>query len=286
MSILRAALREVEAGRLVARAVRRRGDELTIGSKSLDLADFEKIQVVAFGKAAPFMAASLAKVLGGRLSGGLVVAPPAARFVSRGIRFLRAAHPLPDRNSVRSGREIVRLASAAGPRDLLFVLISGGGSAQVCLPAEPVSLEEKSAITGALLRAGAGITELNAVRKHLSAIKGGRLAEAAYPARVVNLVISDVIGNDLETIASGPTYWDSTTYADAVDILKTYRLWKNAPASVKSVLREARWACDRKPSGGATGPSAAFRPSSPATTGWRSAPQRAGRKRWAGSPSS
>ena len=238
MSILKAALREVEAGRLVARAVRRRGDELTIGSKSLDLADFEKIQVVAFGKAAPFMAASLAKVLGGRLSGGLVVALPAARFVSRGIRFLRAAHPLPDRSSVRCGREIVKLASAAGPRDLLFVLISGGGSAQVCLPAEPVSLEEKSAVTGALLRAGAGITELNAVRKHLSAIKGGRLAEAAYPARVVNLVISDVIGNDLETIASGPTYWDSTTYADAVDILKTYRLWKSAPVSVKSVLRD------------------------------------------------
>jgi glycerate 2-kinase len=238
IGILKAALREVEAGKLVAGAVRRRSDLLSVASRSLRLADFERIQLVAFGKAAPFMAASLAKILGRRLNGGLVVAPPAARFAADGIRFLNGAHPLPDRNSVRSAREILRLARAAGPKDLLFVLISGGGSAQVCLPAAPVTLAEKSAITGALLRAGAGITELNAVRKHLSAIKGGRLAQAAYPARVVNLVLSDVIGNDLESIASGPTYWDSSTYADAVGILKRYHLWKSAPASVKLVLRD------------------------------------------------
>ena len=238
MSILRAALREVDAGKLISRAVRRRGEELSVDSKVIHLEDFDRIQLVAFGKAAPFMAASLAKILGRRLDGGLVIAPQAARFVSGGLRFLRAAHPLPDRSSVRSGREVLMLASAAGPRDLLFVLISGGGSALVCLPASPVTLAEKSAITGALLRAGAGITELNTVRKHLSAIKGGRLAEAAYPARVVNLVISDVIGNDLESIASGPAYWDSSTYEEAVAILKKYHLWKNAPASVKRALRD------------------------------------------------
>ena len=238
MSILRAALREADAGALVFRAVRRRGDELSVGSTTLRLADFERIQLVAFGKAAPFMAASLAKILGRRLDGGLVVGAPAARPASGGLRFLRAAHPLPDRNSVRCGREIIKLAGAAGPRDLLFILISGGGSAQVCLPAAPVTLAEKSAITGALLQAGAGIIELNAVRKHLSAVKGGRLAEAASPARVMNLVLSDVIGNDLESIASGPTYWDSSTFAGAVGILKKYRLWTDAPVSIRKVLRE------------------------------------------------
>ncbi len=237
MSILKAALREVDAGRLIGRAVRRRGNALSVASKTLRLADFDRIQLVAFGKAAPFMAARLAKILGRRLDGGLVVARPEARFTADGIRFLSAAHPLPDRDSVRSGRAILDLARAAGPRDLLFVLISGGGSAQVCLPAPPVTLAEKSAITRALLRAGAAITEINCLRKHLSAIKGGRLAEAAYPARVVNLVVSDVIGNDLESIASGPTYWDSSTYADAVAILTKYRLWKGAPASIKTVLR-------------------------------------------------
>ena len=152
---------------------------------------------------------------------------------------------MPDAGSVRSGREILKLADAAGPRDLLFVLISGGGSALVCLPAAPVTLEEKSAVSGALMRSGASIAELNSVRKHLSGIKGGRLAEAAYPARVVNLVISDVIGNDLGTIASGPTYWDSTTYAQAVDVLKKHGLWKDAPASVRNVLGEG--AAGRRP---------------------------------------
>ncbi len=245
LAILKAALREVDAGKLIAGVVRRQGDTLSIASKSFRLSDFEMIYMVAFGKAAPFMARSLAGILGPRLTGGLVVAPAVTGFVPGRLRFLRAAHPLPDENSVRSAREILKLAGRAGAEDLLFVLISGGGSAQVCLPAAPVTLAEKGAITGSLLRAGAGIGELNTVRKHLSAIKGGRLAEAAYPARVVNLVLSDVIGNDLKTIASGPTYWDSSTYGEALGILKKHRLWERAPASVKRVLREG--ALGRRP---------------------------------------
>jgi glycerate 2-kinase len=237
-SILAAALREVDAGKLVARRVTRRGDVLRICGRSLNLNDFERVYLVAFGKTAPAMAVSLAKTLGGRLTGGIVAAPPGPTFAANNIRFLSAAHPLPDLNSVRSGREILRLAGEAGPKDLLFVLISGGGSALVCLPASPVTLTEKREITGKLLRAGADITELNAVRKHLSAIKGGRLAEAAYPARVVNLVLSDVIGNDLESIASGPSFWDSSTYAGAVRVLKKYHLWRSAPSSVRVVLEE------------------------------------------------
>jgi len=238
VSILKAAVRAADAGRLVTRSVVRRGNELTIGSRTFDLAEYEHVWVAAFGKASPSMAASLSRILGRRLSGGLVVAPPGSRVITPGFRSLRGGHPLPDGNSLRSGREILGLARAAGPKDLLFCLISGGGSALVCLPIEPVTLEEKIQVTRALLKAGAGIGELNAVRKHLSAIKGGRLAAAACPARVVNLVVSDVIGNDLETIASGPSHWDSTTFADAIAVLERYRLWSTAPVSVRRVLRE------------------------------------------------
>jgi glycerate-2-kinase len=237
-SIISAAIREVDAGRLVTERVKKRCDKLTVCGKSLSLAKFDRIYLLALGKAAPIMAEKLAGILGRRLTGGIVVAPPGAGFASETVRFLRGGHPLPDRNSLRCGREMIKLAGEAGPRDLIFVLISGGGSAQVCLPAPPVALAEKRHVTEALLRAGADIAELNAVRKHLSAIKGGRLAEAAYPARIVNLVLSDVVGNDLESIASGPTHWDSTTYDTAVRVLKKYRLLRAAPDSVRKVLGE------------------------------------------------
>ena len=189
------------------------------------------------GKAAPFMSDSLAKILGNRLTEGIVVCGPGQRISSNKIICLPAAHPLPDKKSIRAARRIVSLADKTGPNDLVFVLISGGASAQICLPRRPVTLAAKKWVTDSLLRAGADIVELNTVRKHLSSIKGGRLAEAAYPAAVVNLVLSDVVGNDLENVASGPTYWDSTTYADARRILKKYRLWTKAPASVRAVIQ-------------------------------------------------
>jgi len=182
------------------------------------------------------MADSLAKILGSRLTEGIAVCAPGQKISGERITCLPAAHPLPDERSVRAAKRIVSLAQKAGPNDLVFVLISGGASAQVCLPRQPVTLADKRRVTDALLRAGADIVELNTVRKHLSEVKGGRLAEAACPAAVVNLVVSDVVGNDLETIASGPTHWDSTTFADARRVLKKYGLWSKAPASVRKVI--------------------------------------------------
>ncbi len=183
------------------------------------------------------MAKSLARILGNRLTEGIVICSRGQRISSEKISCFPAGHPLPDERSVRAARRIVSLSQNAGPKDLVFVLISGGASAQVCLPLRPVSLTAKRWVTNALLRAGADIVELNTVRKHLSEVKGGRLAEAAYPAAVVNLVVSDVVGNDLESIASGPTHWDSTTYGDARHILKKYHLWAKAPASVRTVIK-------------------------------------------------
>jgi len=234
--IFGAALREVAADRLVRRSVRRRGDNLTIQGRVFDLGAYERVFLIAIGKAAPFMTDSLARVLDSRLTEGIAVCGPGQKASAPKIVCLPAAHPLPDGSSVRAARRIVSLAQEAGPRDLIFVLISGGASAQVCLPRPPVTLGDKRWVTDALLRAGADIVELNTVRKHLSEVKGGRLAEAAYPASVVNLVISDVLGNDLESIASGPTHWDSTTFAEARRVLKKYRLWTKVPASVRTVI--------------------------------------------------
>jgi glycerate 2-kinase len=236
ISIFKAALAEMDPENLIRKAVRRRGRRLSIQKKTFDLGSFENIFLVAFGKAAPFMAKSLLRILGDRLSRGVVVCRPDQSFSDDRILCLPAAHPLPDKRSVKAAEEIFDLVRKAGPKDLVFILISGGGSAQICLPLSPVTLAEKRWVTKELLRAGAGITELNAVRKHISEIKGGRLAEAAYPAKVINLVISDVIGNDLESIASGPTYWDSSTYDDALRVLKKHGLWKEAPRSLRGLL--------------------------------------------------
>lgn len=236
--IFRAALAEVKPEALIRKSVQKRGEMLFIRDRCFDLGSYGNIYLAAIGKAAPWMAGSLAGILGRRLSKGIVVCPAGQSLTVPGIRCLPGAHPLPDGRSLKAAHAILDLAGGAGPKDLLFILISGGGSSQVCLPLQPVTLEEKRRVTGELLRAGADIAELNTVRKHLSAIKGGRLAEAAYPATVVTLIISDVIGNDIGTIASGPTAWDSSTYKDAVQVLQKYRLWSKVPASVRKVLTE------------------------------------------------
>ncbi len=234
--ILSAGLRAVDPARLVSGCVRRAGDRLFIGGRRYSLSPPRRVYVAAIGKAACPMARRLASVLGRRMTRGVALLPPGARLDHPRIETLPAAHPLPDGRSLKAARAILALARAAGPEDLFLVLISGGASAQVCLPAPGVTLAEKRALTDGLLRAGADIFELNAVRKHLSAIKGGRLAQAARPATVVNLVLSDVRHDDLETIASGPTHWDTSTFADARGVLEKYGLWRNAPAGVKRLI--------------------------------------------------
>jgi glycerate-2-kinase len=154
------------------------------------------------------------------------------------LEYVEAAHPLPDERSVKAARRALDLASKAGVKSLVIFCISGGASSLLCLPADGIALDEKKSVTGDLLRAGASIRELNIVRKHLSGIKGGRLAKAASPAKVINLIISDVNGDDLETIASGPTHWDSSTFAEARDVLEKYGLWASAPASVRKLVEE------------------------------------------------
>ena len=251
--IWRAGLDGVAPQRLIDNGVAIQGDTLEISGlglagpggapKKFDLSAQECIYLIAFGKAAPGMAAAMVDVLGRRLLAGVIVARPGeggAIVRASGVRVIEAPHPLPDLRSSEAAREILSLAYAASDRDLLIVLLSGGGSAQVALPLPGITLEDKLRISRDLMLRGAGITELNIVRKHLSAVKGGRLAEAAYPAGVLNIAISDVIGDDPATIASGPFYWDSSNYEDARRILEKFELWEDAPAAIRKIIENGQ----------------------------------------------
>jgi len=236
--IYKAALAEVEPENLIKKNVLIDKEKLIVQNRSFDLDSFKNIFLVSIGKAAPFMAKSLMEIIGTRVKEGIAVCLPQVLISLEKISCLPASHPLPDEKSLKAARSILKLAEGIEKNDLLFVLISGGGSAQICFPAEGISLDEKRLVTDMLLKAGANITELNTVRKHLSRIKGGRLAKAAFPGTVVSLVISDVIHNDLESIASGPVYWDSSTYHDTFQVLKKYEMWDKAPVSVQEVIKK------------------------------------------------
>jgi glycerate 2-kinase len=190
--------------------------------------------VVGAGKAAASMAAALEREWPGPLE-GLVVTSYGNSMPCAHIEVVEGAHPVPDAAGRAAAGRIFALARGLTAEDLLICLVSGGGSALLALPAPGVTLEDKQAVNRALLRSGATIAEMNCVRKHLSAIKGGRLAAAAHPARIVTFVISDVPGDDPGTIASGPTVPDRTTYAEALEVLERYRL--DGPTAALEHLR-------------------------------------------------
>jgi glycerate 2-kinase len=194
--------------------------------------------VVGAGKAAATMAAAFHRDYTAAASGVVVTRyGHALQAAPRGIRVLEAAHPVPDEAGVAATREVLQAVSGLAEDDLVVCLISGGGSALLCAP-NGVTLQEKAALTSDLLRSGADITEMNVVRKHLSAVKGGQLARACHPARVVALVVSDVVGDDLSSIASGPAYPDPSTFADALAILDRFGI--AAPAARRHLKRGAR----------------------------------------------
>ncbi|MEE8389907.1 MAG: glycerate kinase [Anaerolineae bacterium] len=223
----RAALAAVEPAAAVRRHVHREGDVLVIADRRYDLAAYERVFVVAGGKAAVPMTAAVEDILGDCLTAGVAVTKygsPSLDLQSPNLQVVEAGHPVPDGNSVRGAQAIVDLARRATERDLVVCLISGGGSALLTLPVPGLTLADLQALTGALLRSGATINEINTVRKHCSQIKGGNLARLAAPATVVTLILSDVVGDPLDVIASGPTVPDQTTVADAQAVLRRYRI--------------------------------------------------------------
>lgn len=195
------------------------------------------VVVLAVGKAAGTMAGGARDALGERISRGVVLAPRGTELPEiPGVEGRRGGHPLPDVDGVAGARAVAEVAAGTGPGDRVLLLLSGGGSALLTLPPDDVPLAAIRAVTDALLRAGAPIGELNAVRKHLDALKGGRLARLVAPAALRVLVLSDVVGNRLDVVASGPAAPDSTTYADAVDVLRSRGAWDGAPAPVRRHL--------------------------------------------------
>jgi len=194
--------------------------------------------VVGVGKAAAAMAQAVEDHWSGPLS-GVVVVPPGAVLPLRQVRVLEGSHPVPDARSVLAGQALLAAVAGLGPEDLVIALVSGGGSALCALPIDGVSLADKQAITQALLLRGASIAEINTVRRHLSAIKGGRLAAAAHPAQVVTLLVSDIPGDDPALIASGPTLADTTTCQDALGVLERYGV--NDLPAVALGLAQGRW---------------------------------------------
>jgi glycerate 2-kinase len=198
-----------------------------------------KLYLVSFGKAASFMARALADGVGNALTKGIVITKYAhvgSQQFADTLTVYEAGHPIPDENGVRATGEVLKLLKQADESTFVVFLISGGGSALLCCPYEGISLAEKQAVTDLLLKAGANIQELNTVRKHISAVKGGRLAEIAYPAKMVSLILSDVIGDQLDVIASGPISPDTSTYADALKVIQKYGLAARMPGSVINIL--------------------------------------------------
>jgi len=237
LRIFQAALRAADPVQAVLRHVRREGEVLTAGGRRYHLSTFRNVYVIGAGKASARMALAVERLLGRRITAGLVNTPNAIK--PRRIEINEAGHPIPDRRGVAGAKRIAHMASDAGAGDLVICLISGGASALLPLPAPPITLAEKQATTRLLLRCGANIHEINCVRKHLSLIKGGQLARLAYPATVLTLILSDVIGDDLDVIGSGPTAPDPTTFGDARTIFAKYRIWNKLPRTVRGRISSA-----------------------------------------------
>ncbi len=235
-TIWRAALAAGDVAPLVARHLRLRGSLLTAADVTLDLDRVGRVLVLGVGKAGAAMARAVESVLGDRVSEGFVVVKDGYRLPTARIEIAEAGHPVPDARGLEAAGRLLTLAASATARDLVLVLVSGGGSALTPAPVPPITLAEKQAVTRLLLEAGATIGELNAVRKHLSRFKGGLLARAAGPATVVTLVLSDVVGDPLDVIASGPTAPDPSTYADALDVLDVRGVHELAPVAVLARL--------------------------------------------------
>jgi len=230
------ALSNVDPKEIIKSKLLLKGSTLHVNGHSFDLKRFGKIYVIGGGKASGSMAEAVEQVLGGYIGNGLVNVPYGDKNRTAIIKLHEASHPLPDESGVEGTRRMLEVVEQAKENDLIICLISGGGSSLMPLPRGEISIADKKDITNALLKCGATINEVNTVRKHISDFKGGQLVKHAHPATILNLILSDVVGDPLDFIASGPTVPDSTTFDDAIEVLEKYDLWDKAPASIQKIL--------------------------------------------------
>ena len=236
-AIFRAGLAAVAPGAAISRFCRLEGDLFCVDGVEYDLRQYRKIFVLGAGKAGGAMAKTVEAMLEDRITEGIITVKDGHLEKLERITIREASHPVPDARGLAAAREIYSLAGRADKETLVICLLSGGGSALLPLPVNGVSLEDKQETTRVLLSCGATIHEINSVRKHLSIIKGGGLARAVYPGTLVTLILSDVVGDDLDAIASGPCVPDSTTFADCMAIFAKYAIEKKVPVSVFDHIR-------------------------------------------------
>ena len=240
LGCLEAALQAANPSKIMSSSMRMKGSKLRIFDQAYDLSRFRRILVVGGGKAAASMAVSLERLLGTKISEGCVniLRGTMPRNGINRIELNEASHPIPDDSGLKGARKMLEILEDVTARDLVICLLSGGGSALMPCPIRGVTLRDKQRTTQLMLRSGATINELNAVRKHLSVFKGGGLAKAAFPASVLTLILSDVVGDPLDTIASGPTSPDPTTFTSAISVLKTRNVWELVPKRVRTALNK------------------------------------------------
>jgi len=236
-SIYETAIQAVDPGIAVKSHLKINGKNLQLFSDSglvreFDLDAFSRIFVVGAGKATASMAKAVESILGNRITGGCISVKYGYTEQLDSIELIEASHPIPDSNGIKGSEKIRDILTSATEKDLIFSLISGGGSALLPLPAGSITLEEMGKATDLLMKSGATIHEMNALRKHMSLVKGGNLAKMAFPATVLNLMISDVVGDNMDVIASGPFVPDYSTFDDAVKILEKYGLTNMIPVSI------------------------------------------------------
>jgi len=234
------ALAAANPARIIRKHLRLTGQLLRVDALRFRLKEYQRIFVIGGGKASGHMAEEVEKLLGEWITRGLVIIPDYVRPrpQSRRIRYRAATHPIPTRKGMASVLEMLDLVGNVSRNDMVIVLLSGGASALMPLPAEGMSLRDEARVTALLLKSGASIEEINTVRKHLSQVKGGRLAARLYPATVLSLIISDVVGDRIDAIGSGPTAPDPTTYYDAEQVLQTFHLWSRIPDRARKVITD------------------------------------------------
>ncbi len=237
LKLLEEGLKAADPYKAVSKNIVVYGDKIKVAGEELKPS---RIFVVGFGKASIAMAKAIEDKLGNRIDEGVISAPKSLReekISLKKIRIVWAGHPYPDEGSVKAGYEISGLVKKANKNDLVIALVSGGGSALMEYPANNITLNDFIETTKLLLKSGATIQEINTVRKHISLVKGGWLARHAYPAKLIALIISDVVGDPIDSIASGPTAPDPTTFHDVQNVLKKYNLWNKVPESVREYIK-------------------------------------------------
>ncbi len=248
LAIFKAGVDAVDPYKSTKRHLVVRGNDLTIAGNRFNLSDYKHVHVIGGGKASGAMALAVEEALGERLYSGFVIVKYGHVIHLERTTLIEAGHPVPDDAGFRGAHQLEETARSFGESDLVLCLLSGGGSALLPLPVHGVTLKDKQETTRLLLESGATIHEINTIRKHLSRIKGGGLARMTYPATLVSFILSDVIGNDLDVIASGPTVGDSSTFQDCLTILGRYGLYQRIPQTVRRHLVEgSEGKCDETP---------------------------------------